>query len=242
MASLEFVGLVFTGLSISIINYAIVLRNQQKSQQHAEETRQVHSTARVIHNTQLWEIQDMIKQGLLFILLVVLLSANIPTTRASNVDFTEPIHKLGWNLISGSGYYEGETITLKFENSTSQYVDIGTVKAGEDGSWLLYFSIEDINYWSVESGEYRILIIVFSSRGIPKRLFLSVSDDLDRSIFPPRGYFKTPVYPENRIISDILWKQYIYPDVSSSLYREVFMKRVLTEWQFYKNMHYNMRD
>jgi len=182
------------------------------------------------------------KQGLIFIFSVLLLSASIPTTTASNVDVDNTVHRLGWNLISGSGYYVDETITITCERSTTQFVNLGTVKAGEDGSWLLYFSIEEIDYWPIESGEHRILIIVSSSRGIPKKLFLPVSDDLDRSVFPPRGYFKTPVYPENRIKSDILWSQYIYPDVSSILYKEVFMKQVLNERRFYKNLHYDMRD
>ena len=182
------------------------------------------------------------KRTALFVYLGILLLVTVPTVTARSINVNEPIHRIGWNLISGTGYYQDETIDVKCEQSASHFINLGTVKADNDGSWLLYFSIEDINYWPVEAGESRILITVFSSRGIPKKIFMDVSDDIDRSVYPPRDYFQTPIHSQTRIINDILWMIYVNPDVSSTMYREVSMDRIVQNRLLFKNLHHKMRD
>lgn len=161
------------------------------------------------------------------------------STRIVNID--EPVHANGWNIISGTGFIEGETITIKCEHSPNQYTDLGAVVVDIDGTWKLYFSIENIDYWPVDMGESRIMLTVTSSRGLPVRLFLRVIDDMDLNIYPPRDYLYTKVIAKNKVVKDILWKIYIRPDISSNLYREITMEKIILNRQLNKNLHYRIR-
>jgi hypothetical protein len=169
-------------------------------------------------------------------------SFSISTVMARSVNFNEPIYRNGWNIISGTGYNEGETVTARCDRGQSQYIDLGTTRANESGAWFMYFMIDDIDYWPIGIGEERIRINVFSSEGPLFRYNLVVVNGSDPNIYPPRDYFETPIKSETWRIKGVLWKIYVNPNISSIIYREVSIDRIVNYRHMIKNYHLTLRD
>jgi hypothetical protein len=161
---------------------------------------------------------------------------------ARSVNFNEPFYRNGWNIISGTGYDEGETIIVRCDRGQGQYVDLGTTKANESGAWSMYFLIVDIDYWPIGLGEEHIRINVLSSEGPLLRYNLAVANGSDPSIYPPRDYFETPIKSKTWMIKGILWKIYANPNISSILYRDVSIDMIYGNRHIIKNFHFMLRD
>lgn len=160
---------------------------------------------------------------------------------AYEVDTSEPLYEEGWNRVTGLKYSEGETITLKIHRGGSSYIELGSTKVDIDGKWVIYFKLEDLEYWPLGESRGKVWINVFSSLGPVVKFISPVSTGIDVNIFPPRDYFQPIVQSENKIIKDILWKLYVNPDVSSILYREVSVNKIVEDRRLIKNLHFRVR-
>jgi hypothetical protein len=177
-----------------------------------------------------------------FLILVILVSVSVPVTDGYTVNVIDPLFNEGWNLISGTGYYPDETVYVKCHRGGTEYIDLGSAKVNQEGSWTLYFSIEGLEYWPNELGPEYIWMNILSSQGSSKKIFASVSEGSDPSIFPSKEYFDIPTVRETRIISDVLWKIYVKPDFSSILYKGIPINRVAQDRRIIKNLHFRVRD